>query len=244
MSEVMDDLFFLGLKALIQDPHGKILLIHKPLPSDYWDLPGGRIQPGETIDQALLREVTEEIGEVIVSSKNFFSADIANIQVKDQSYERGLILFTYLCSIKMQGEIIISNEHDLFQWFSIDEAAEKLSKKFGAAYTQKIKDLNKSKLVRDNIPEIITAKGQKPKIHIADQEEYQRRLTDKLSEEVNEYIAEDSNKKEELADILEVVQALIQNAGYDPLEVEEIRQKKAKKNGAFLKRIILDATYE
>jgi 8-oxo-dGTP diphosphatase len=50
--------------AVIKDPAGRLLLIrrgHEP-GAGLWSLPGGRIEPGETDQQAVVREVLEETG--------------------------------------------------------------------------------------------------------------------------------------------------------------------------------------
>jgi 8-oxo-dGTP diphosphatase len=50
--------------AIITDPAGRLLLVkrgHEPEPGR-WTLPGGRIEPGETDQQAVVREVREETG--------------------------------------------------------------------------------------------------------------------------------------------------------------------------------------
>jgi predicted house-cleaning noncanonical NTP pyrophosphatase (MazG superfamily) len=99
-----------------------------------------------------------------------------------------------------------------------------------------------NKLVRDKIPEIIKSKGGKPVTHIASEQEYVEKLKEKLSEEVKEYI-EDSNT-EELADILEVIYALISIHSINIDQLEDIRKEKADKRGAFSDRIILDETEE
>jgi 8-oxo-dGTP diphosphatase len=50
--------------AVIKDPAGRLLLIlrgHEP-GRGLWSVPGGRIEPGETDEQAVVREVREETG--------------------------------------------------------------------------------------------------------------------------------------------------------------------------------------
>lgn len=96
-----------------------------------------------------------------------------------------------------------------------------------------------NKLVRDKIPEVITANGQTPRTRTLDDDEYQVELHKKLQEEVNEYL-EDVNA-EELADILEVVYALGAQLGATSQELEQLRLEKAQKRGGFEKRIFLES---
>ena len=95
-----------------------------------------------------------------------------------------------------------------------------------------------NKLVRDNIPDIIHAQEKKTVIHIADHGEYQRKLLEKLQEEVAKYTHIQQN--EELADVLEVLHALAKVHDASFADIEKIRTKKAKERGGFEKRIILD----
>lgn len=97
-----------------------------------------------------------------------------------------------------------------------------------------------NKLIRDKIPLIIAAKGQTSKTHVADDAEYAAKLREKLSEEVQEFLKD--NSVEELADILEVVYALSENLGTDAAALEMLRTKKAEERGGFKKRLILDAS--
>ena len=92
-----------------------------------------------------------------------------------------------------------------------------------------IKEYNK--LVRDNIPEIIEKDGEKPITHIAEDEEYEKALMEKLQEEVNEFLTEPSKK--EMADVLEVLYAIAKLKGFDLDEVEKVRQERTEKRGGF-----------
>ena len=93
-----------------------------------------------------------------------------------------------------------------------------------------------NKLVRDAIPDMITAQGEKPNIRILEDAEYRDCLSRKLDEEVREFHQE--NNLEELADILEVVYALAElNGGRE--ELEQIYTKKHEARGGFAKRIFL-----
>ena len=47
--------------VIVSDRHGRILLVHDH-DSDYWTLPGGIIEPGETPADTAVREVWEEAG--------------------------------------------------------------------------------------------------------------------------------------------------------------------------------------
>lgn len=97
--------------------------------------------------------------------------------------------------------------------------------------------MGEGKLVRDKIPQIIRSKGQEPVIWTASAEEYGTRLRDKLQEEVAEFIASD-NDPEELADILEILYALAEQADINPEQLEKLRAVKAEERGGFAKRII------
>ncbi|MBR9701670.1 nucleoside triphosphate pyrophosphohydrolase [Candidatus Pacearchaeota archaeon] len=99
-----------------------------------------------------------------------------------------------------------------------------------------------NKLVRDRIPEIIRAKGKTPLTHIADEEEYWMKLKEKLREEVGEFLNEDD--KEELADILEVIDAICEFKGFDKDKLESIRKRKSEERGGFKDKIILDEVKE
>ncbi len=97
-----------------------------------------------------------------------------------------------------------------------------------------------NKLVRDRIPEIIEKDGRTCKTHILTDEEYIVALEEKLNEEVAEY-QKDKNL-EEMADVLEVLQAICVARGYTLEDLEKLRSKKANDRGGFSKKIFLEST--
>lgn len=101
---------------------------------------------------------------------------------------------------------------------------------------------NYNKLVRDYIPEIIAASGKTCTTETLSDADYLTMLDAKLNEELAEY--QESKSLEELADLLEVVQAVVKARGYTLEELEQIRVEKAAKRGGFEKKLILKQVIE
>jgi len=95
-----------------------------------------------------------------------------------------------------------------------------------------------NKLVRDKIPEYIKSKGGTPITRIADDKEYWQKLKEKLQEEVNEFMEKSSI--EEVADILEVIDAICEHKGFSKEDLERTKKKKASERGKFKDKIILE----
>lgn len=99
-----------------------------------------------------------------------------------------------------------------------------------------------NKLVRDRIPKIIESDNYKCKYHIANDEEFEEKLHEKLQEEINEF--QENPNIDEMADILEVLESLRK---YYDMSDDEVRYKKESKRvnrGSFNGKIILDWTKE
>lgn len=94
------------------------------------------------------------------------------------------------------------------------------------------------KLVRDKIPQIIEANGQKPITRILNDQEYLVELIRKLKEETAEL--EEDNSVEELADVQEVVLALCDALDITPAGLEKVRVQKATERGSFKNKIYLE----
>lgn len=57
--------------ALVSDARGRLLLVLRAHPpqAGHWSLPGGRVEAGESSEQAIVREVAEETGLVVVPER-------------------------------------------------------------------------------------------------------------------------------------------------------------------------------
>lgn len=95
-----------------------------------------------------------------------------------------------------------------------------------------------NKLVRDNIPDIITESGETPVFRTLENDEYEACLKRKLSEEVDEFIEEST--MDELSDILEVLESIANLHGWTDGEIQKVRRDKAESRGAFRERIFLE----
>jgi len=107
----------------------------------------------------------------------------------------------------------------------------------GSVNLEKSSIIKYDKLIRDRIPEIIEAAGSKAIVETLDKENFKKYLNIKLREEMEEYLQDGS--VEELADLVEVVYALLDCKGVSLEEFEGIRAAKAKERGAFRKRLLL-----
>jgi predicted house-cleaning noncanonical NTP pyrophosphatase (MazG superfamily) len=94
------------------------------------------------------------------------------------------------------------------------------------------------KLVRDRIPEIMRREGKSPEVEEIKGERLRAALKDKLVEEALElHVAGDI--REELADVLEVADAIIDVYGLDAREIQALKRKKCEERGGFDKGYFL-----
>lgn len=99
------------------------------------------------------------------------------------------------------------------------------------------------KLVRDNIPEVVgklTGKEVKTRI-LEDDNEYSKFLMKKVEEEARELAAAEGKEHvaEEVADVLELIDAILEFNNLDAETVRKIQKEKASKRGGFRKRILM-----
>ena len=93
------------------------------------------------------------------------------------------------------------------------------------------------KLVRDRIPEIIETTGKTCVTEILSRDAYIQKLDEKLNEELAEY--QQSKSLEELADLLEVMDAVVKARGYTWEALTALKEEKYAARGGFEQQILL-----
>lgn len=110
----MEREFFFSTKALIIEDN-KFLAMYKIVDGKkWWDLPGGRMEFGETAEETLSREIREELG---VEIKPIKLIDTWNYMPYKNFQTTGVIYHSEI----INGEITISEEHDGYEWVRIDD---------------------------------------------------------------------------------------------------------------------------
>ena len=101
--------------AAVIHKDGKILATQRGYGDQkgFWEFPGGKIESGETPEEALVREIKEEL---------LLDIDVEEyITTVEYDYPKfHLSMKCYKCSIK-EGESPVLLEHESMKWLSMDE---------------------------------------------------------------------------------------------------------------------------
>ena len=99
-----------------------------------------------------------------------------------------------------------------------------------------------NKLIRDKIPQIIKESGNTPIVETLNDKQYLLALDKKLQEELNEYY--ENFSIEELADLVELVHAILKHKGMPLHKFQQIMEDKAEERGAFDEKLFLKEVIE
>ncbi|MFQ6020727.1 MAG: NUDIX hydrolase [Candidatus Aenigmatarchaeota archaeon] len=114
----MNDHPWIGVDGIILNNKGQILLVKRSTKTEFgkWGLVGGWMEWGETVKEALKREVKEEIGveiEVVKFVGKYYDA-------KDRHPTKSSIGLPHICKI-VKGEPKPVSEVSEVRWFSSEE---------------------------------------------------------------------------------------------------------------------------
>ncbi|MDO8626752.1 MAG: nucleotide exchange factor GrpE [Candidatus Magasanikbacteria bacterium] len=123
MDQVEKKYPIIAVGALIYNQAGKILLVRGPKFGDFWTIPGGKVDLGETVEQALRREIKEEIS-VEIGKVEFVQFQDA---INPPSYHepKHFLFIDFLAELK-NGEPAVSNEITEFIWVDAATARQDL----------------------------------------------------------------------------------------------------------------------
>ena len=107
--------------ALIVNPEGKLLLIRSHKWHDRWVIPGGHVELGETLEDALRREILEETGLVVRDVQFLLFQEF----IYDPSFwqHRHFIFFEYVCQAD-RSEVTLNSEAQEYLWVTPAEALD------------------------------------------------------------------------------------------------------------------------
>jgi 8-oxo-dGTP diphosphatase len=110
-----NDTFRFGSHAIIFNSEGHVLLLKRTYGNKGWSLPGGSVEPGETIHEALFRECREELGVEVENEilTGVYYHSILNAQAA-----------IFRCSLPEGADITLSSEHSDYKWARLSELNE------------------------------------------------------------------------------------------------------------------------
>lgn len=115
--------------GLIENDEGKILMVKNPVRG--WEIPGGQVEVGETITEALKREVKEESGiDVEIAYLTVVHSNIGiGVQYDGVSPIPTIINFGFTAKA-LSGELTTSEESLEVSWFERNEVINVIGEEF------------------------------------------------------------------------------------------------------------------
>lgn len=92
----------------------KNLLIHRRMGDlEGWEGAGGKVEEGESLEEAVCREIMEETGLTVVPERFLYAS-------LDEIGGKKIIFIVYLCSTTEEN-VVLSSEHTEYRWTDREE---------------------------------------------------------------------------------------------------------------------------
>jgi len=105
--------YYIGIKGIIRNEAAKILIL-KDVSTGKWEVPGGRMDSGQTIEGAFAREIGEEIeGATLTEFGSLLYAAQGEFLVEDS---HKLLLLFYEVKAELPTNLVLSSEHTDSAW--------------------------------------------------------------------------------------------------------------------------------
>ena len=106
--------------ALVYDDEGHVLMVKTHKWSDLWGIPGGKVRYGETLIDALRREIKEETNLSIKDIRLVFVQEC--IHSKEFYRDAHFLLLNYVCRCDGKPWVVLNSEGQEFRWLSTEDA--------------------------------------------------------------------------------------------------------------------------
>lgn len=105
--------------ALIFNPEGKMLLVRSHKFHDKYVVPGGHIEVGEKMAEAVIREAKEETGLDVYDPQFIFHQEF----IQDESFWKKMhfIFFDFACKTD-STDVVLNDEAQAYVWVTLEEA--------------------------------------------------------------------------------------------------------------------------
>lgn len=107
--------------GVLRDEMGRVLILKRSINDrsfpGKWSLPGGKVDAGETVEQAVIREVKEEAG-LDVEIIRAIGVNESLLSTRNRKY----VIYSFAVQIKNKSDVQLSHEHEDYRWVFPQEA--------------------------------------------------------------------------------------------------------------------------